>query len=1116
MTDKESKKNEFLEARSILLDEIKREFVGAETEDILIENPVRRYAAGMLFPDGYEKRSSTAVEKDMDPDKDRDEIGAENEEEDDINEQLGAPLSGSFFPSAMGISFYCKGRNPALKARVSWATFRELDPGENFVELESIPEQIAASEVFQKNFVFQDGKLGVTEDFDKSSIKELGIEDNELKDAFYRLNSQTEEGWKRINQTVEVEIGNNASLHKLDEGLELHIQRRRSSDGETTLFTIAANNTKEAKAGKSGMGEESVFFDFSISVLSNSDKKDIFSEYDIRPSRTMDDEEKSLALLYRKKKTYAVGHGCAANWKKDSTGAAIEVHSETIPYFEVAQADFEVEGIEDRMLQMASLSGEDGTTDKEIFSLVTAFAKLYQDWIKKLEARKDFPAELKESAAKHIRLCQEASSRMLAGIEALQKDPLAIRAFKLANRAMMVQSFQSNMQKIKRTHGEKEITWPDYKDGSKKWRPFQLAFLLMSIRGIMDETSDDRQVVDLIWFPTGGGKTEAYLGLSAFTILFRRLKFGARGGGTSIIMRYTLRLLTAQQFQRACTLICALELMREKEGLGDEEISIGLWVGSESTANTVQEARERFREFLDSGYGNPSPILSCPWCGTRLSKEEEDGRRRYAQKDKRGRTNIYCFEEACPFHERLPILFVDEEIYDCPPTLLFGTVDKFAQMPREKGVSRIFATEPENPNRPPELIIQDELHLIAGALGTIVGLYETAIDYLCASKGTRAKIVASTATVRRAAEQCNNLFDREVRQFPPPGIDLEDSFFSKEAPLEKRPGRLYAGIMPSGKTQTTAAVRLSALLARAVAKLPVSDSVKDKYWTMVSYFNSIRELGGFISLSQDDIPMYANVLKQRYGGAMRHIRVQELTSRKKAEDIPYTLELLEAAYPNPKAIDILAATNMISVGVDIDRLGLMVVRGQPKLTSEYIQVSSRIGRKYPGLVAVLYNSARTRDRAHYERFITYHESFYRYVEPSSVTPFSAPARMRALKAVAITMARHGGAPELLGDKGAANFSNELEILGKIRAWVEKRVRDIDPKEADSTIQELESFYREWEDFARANEGKAVYKNAKAGSPLIGSPMQNGGGRWPLPTSMRNVDAECNINIIEDA
>jgi hypothetical protein len=347
------------------------------------------------------------------------------------------------------------------------------------------------------------------------------------------------------------------------------------------------------------------------------------------------------------------------------------------------------------------------------------------------------------------------------------------------------------------------------------WRPFQLAFILLNLRSLVEKGSPDREIVDLLFFPTGGGKTEAYLGLAAFAIAHRRLAAsGVLGAGVTVIMRYTLRLLTLDQLARAAGVVCALELMRtdpanvdanKRPLLGDWPIEIGLWVGSDASPNRLggrgdtgdDTAVTRVRRFKQKGGRAPAPIKACPWCGTPFSRQSfacvpND----VAPKN----LEIRCANPACDFtgDRPLPLLSVDEPIYRRLPAFLIATVDKFAGLPWvgaagaffahvdrfEPGVGFYGASEPSGGQPlfngwtldPPDLIIQDELHLISGPLGTVAGLYETAIDRLSTrmqgSRRVRPKIVASTATVRRAAGQIRALFDREhTAVFPPPGIN---------------------------------------------------------------------------------------------------------------------------------------------------------------------------------------------------------------------------------------------------------------------------------------------------------------------------------------------------------
>ena len=389
---------------------------------------------------------------------------------------------------------------------------------------------------------------------------------------------------------------------------------------------------------------------------------------------------------------------------------------------------------------------------------------------------------------------------------------------------------------------------------------------------------------------------------------------------------------------------------------------------------------------------------------------------------------------------------VDEEIYRHPPSMLIATVDKFAQMAWQGPVQTLFgqvtgycprhgfrspeledtnshqaagklppvATQPHALLRPPDLIIQDELHLISGPLGSLVGIYEGAVDELATwdvnGKRVRPKVIASTATVRRAQAQVSALFNRQVRVFPPPGLEAGANFFSRELPVsDQAPGRMYVGACAPGRRLKAALIRVYvAALAAGQTLYEKYGETTDPFMTAVGYFSSLRELGGMRRLVDDDVRSRLTQVDAR-GLKKRNLKlpmaVEELTSRKSATEIPEVLERMKCTFPPPgqrspkQPIDVLLATNMLSVGVDVGRLGLMIVAGQPKATSEYIQATSRVGRASPGLVITVANWARPRDLSHFESFCHYHATFYRQVEALSVTPYSIGAIDRALTGV---------------------------------------------------------------------------------------------------------------------
>ncbi len=626
---------------------------------------------------------------------------------------------------------------------------------------------------------------------------------------------------------------------------------------------------------------------------------------------------------------------------------------------------------------------------------------------------------------------------------------------------------------------------------NRRWHPFQLAFILLNLPSVTKLDHPDRSdkhdaLADLLWFPTGGGKTEAYLGLSAYTMGLRRLQGTIEGhsgeNGVAVLMRYTLRLLTIQQFQRATALLCACESIRreDEKTWGGTPFRIGLWVGRRTTPNTTAQAEEavKLAKGQNQGGGNvgtPYQLTYCPWCGSKIDKGKNLKVEAYNQGA--GRTFTFCGDRRgpnCLFTQKqapgegLPVVVVDEEIYRRLPTLLIATVDKFAQMPWNGAVQMLFGqvnghcnrhgfrspevedadshpktktglpparTQPHPPVRPPDLIIQDELHLISGPLGTLVGLYETAVDRLCTwevgGHKVRPKVIASTATIRKAGDQVHALFLRTVNVFPPQGLDIGDNFFSlQRPPSEEYPGRKYLGICAPGRRLKATLIRVyQAFLSAGQALYDKYGLAADPWMTLVGYFNSMRELGGMRRLVDDDVRTRLAKMERR-GLAKRWLDgdyLQELTSRIASSQIPEILDRLEVPF-NPaldakrkemakkrqfegiprKPLDVLLATNMISVGVDVKRLGLMVVAGQPKTTAEYIQATSRVGRMHPGLVCTVFNWARPRDLSHYESFEHYHATFYKHVEALSVTPFSPGALSRGLAALLVSCIRLRG------------------------------------------------------------------------------------------------------------
>jgi hypothetical protein len=840
----------------------------------------------------------------------------------------------------------------------------------------------------------------------------------------------------------------------------------------------------------------------------------VITRYPAQARAHSDEEAEELELQYRDVPVYAVGHGTAARW--DTTGERPGwVGTSFLPVHVVPDVAFDLPDVVDAV-RLNGLARID-VNPEPVFAALIRFVDRYSDWIGRTwdAAAETLDPRLHPAAERLRDRATGARDRMLAGLDFLREDQDALKAFTLANRVMAMQMAHSSANLGGSPHAPSEAPDPkvDYDSLDPKWRPFQLGFLLMTVKGVVQEC-EDRDLVDLIWFPTGGGKTEAYLGLAAFTILHRRLTRGDAGAGTTVITRYTLRLLTSQQFQRAATMIAACELVRRNADgrLGSRPVSIGLWVGGENSPNNFTDARRLLARARDGNAGDKGfQIEFCPWCGTRIVPTGPDDEQRWGISATNNSFRVRCVNDKCPFRTELPMSSVDEDLYQNPPTMLVGTVDKFARTVWNEDAGVFFGAG-DDPG--PSLIIQDEFHLISGPLGTIVGLYEAAFDVLMEHRGQRPKIVAATATIRRADEQTRGVFGRAVALFPPAGVDAADSYFVRTD--HERPGRAYAGVMPQGHTPLTALIHVAAAQLQAPLEIDLAPKVEDAYSTLVVYHNSLRELGKTINLASDDIPSRLKVIAQ----AEDHVRhldddnVVELTSNVASAQIPQRLERLKKPHDSPGGVAFLASTNMISVGVDVGRLGLMTVVGQPKTTAEYIQATSRVGRSAdrPGLVVTVYSPSKPRDRSHYESFTPYHATLYRSVEPSSVTPFSVPARLRALHADLVVLVRH--ALGLSGDQEAASFEPDDErFVALVRAFLD-RVERADATERERVETHLDDLIETWAKRTVDAEPSGGLRYSKGGRerPRLLKRFTDRGDGWATLDSMRSVDVEVQVQV----
>jgi Helicase conserved C-terminal domain len=940
-----------------------------------------------------------------------------------------------------------------------------------------------------------------------------------------------------------------------------------------------------------------------------------------------DDERRRLDLQYRHRLEFAIGRTCSVAWTKeaDESRRATTVETTWLPTADVPQTIPGSAG--------AGITSMDALSDIASEDVEQAFAPLvdgYGNWLAEQQAiAKNLPDHLQEVAAEAIAEAGVVADRLRDGVSLLESSGQAMQAFRFMNRAMRDQRHHSQIAAKRAANNGLSIedatdAVESLGDQAASWYPFQLAFILLQLPGLTDPghalRSGGAPNVELLFFPTGGGKTEAYLGLAAYTFAIRRLQgiidtdAGSLDGGdgVAVLMRYTLRLLTSQQFQRAAALVCAAELIRQEDPAtwGERPFTIGLWVGSAVSPKRFKEAEAQVKAVRadDSQRAHGLTVLQlqrCPWCGTKI-----DPKRDVKVAGVIERIEVHCGDRhgRCPFSEdgvadgALPILTVDDEIYRNPPTFLMATVDKFARLAREGEAASLFGYVSEwcsrhgyrHPDtrgackgashnekteggrtypqvtiqkahrlRPPDLIIQDELHLITGALGTAVGVFENAIDLLSsysqAGQIIRPLIVASTATVRNAEGQVRALYGRGVDMFPPQVLDVRYTYFSEEKSVsDENPGRKYLGVCAHGIRLTLAEIRLSEVLLLAGQKL-LDDhgDAADPYLTTVGYFSSTRELAGMRRYLDDDVTTRVTGNTEpfpRRTNDWERLEIGELTARISSEDISKTLDKLslpftterwstrgrddfrkrnmalrEAGKPTEpwgtKPYDVVLATSMLQVGVDVPRLGLMLVVGQPKNTAEYIQASSRVGRNAskPGLVVSLANWARPRDMAHFEQFRHYHETFYAQVEALSVTPYSDTAMERCLTGVLVSVARVtqavSGAASLSPEVGAGKILSQLsaveQLVEQLVARAEPAVDNVESA-AHMRLKLLQRMDR-WHEKASQTQGALVYERKPPNQvmwPLLISPE----GQVPKPAdrvfvvanSMREVQPEINL------
>ena len=1136
-----------------------------------------------------------------------------------------------------------------------------------------------------------------------------------------------------VRLPLDDERAEHQELHEID----IHVRTRRIAKGVVNVTVFVLNQLNLSPDIK--YSDRYRFFLFQPQI------RVVCQDCHLRPfadREPIDDDERKLDLLYRDQAMYARGHLCSAIWKEIDPArpfdgerayeipfswpdglflkpelrehfALPDARTEFIPVFPVESPNYTWASTSATQPVLAARQLAELWKPDELFAALTPLVEGYSDWIE--SQLKTAPNETgPEQQDTLLDQCDRVRKSIRHGIDLLtdvsgKHDHIRL-AFCFANMAM---DLLARWRQRHLTDAE-----------GLSWYPFQLAFFLMAIPSVASPEDPDREICDLLYVPTGAGKTEAYLAIIAFIIALRRLdaKEGRRsnssGGGVAAIMRYTLRLLTIQQFRRAAGLITACEVLRvmpANDGLrgwrpiksplrepmlwGTTRFSIGLWVGGGVTPNALRVSSSYGTlpkgaiDIINDGRtdmdGEPAQLLQCPACGAWLSIPEitglpagehrlhvivehgppPDRQRRVEESmlrtlrsvktcrvtsvrwtpwnesagalsltvtsttgldkqaieqlfqqvqqalqravnnrlarfwnpaplkpgyfishgDLKGKgtglsadpyaIEILCPNPDCPLNHSsiewmegvpptqadgsllasrsedrardgltpcvLPELLrkesnptvgrtvpisaytVDAQIYHHPPSLLIATVDKFARLAFEPRAAAIFGNvdhyhrlvgyyregaSPKDPFSngeehpkggaasrctvkpfdPPDLIVQDELHLIEGPLGSMVGMYETVVDYLCSTQRP-VKYIASTATAREAPSQARALFNRGLRQFPPYGVTNGDRFFLRSQPdshpLRVRgPGRLYVGICTPASSMLTTIQHLwprilqrvydKAMQIQAVGEDPVTEI--DRYWTLVAYFNTIRELAEAVAVYRQEIPERLKDVAGEHPRSLDQENRRELSSRRDSVELPGYLDELNMCFDghldHSVTPDVLFTTSMFGTGIDIARMGMMFMISQPKTTSAYIQSTGRIGRSKGGLVITLYRSARPRDMSHYETFSGFHARMDRFVEPVTVAPFAPGTRERCLGPVIVTLLRNARSCELAWHRNNAALDiadindplshpdlSGLPELFRRRAASQPKERRSDP---DTVADDVRGVITHWHETAR--------------------------------------------------
>lgn len=1329
--------------REVLVSDLVENLLGPRggAEEVLDGTPLAEYVTGILSPpdikkaeadDASARAESLSEMVASSPQRPSEKYYAESEEDDDtddeisVSPQLSPVLDPKQTPPSMGITFAVSSEGrPTVDICVTWGRYAA---------------SAESSELWKRM-----PRYFVTKFLGKDRVMFIGPDGKEAEDV-------------------------------KDAETSLHIMTRKG-DSRTLVVSVYVVNRVDAPVDGRVTAAHCIFQP-QIRIVCGKGTR-LRAEYSAGTA-SGDDEENEV--LYRNKRSLARGHMTSAVWRgvdpEEEYSASVDfperatapgfawadggavpssvrrkfspcdARTEYIPMHNVPAPDFSWPSQNGPELDAIAYAEEFDPV--ALRRLLAPFDTEYGKWIARLRS-----ASIPNKAVKDrmIAAAEEVRTRIASGIDMLCDDEDARLSFCFASKAIDQQArWAAGGQDgdAKPATGGAAIasrsTAARGAGGGMRFRPFQIAFILMSAESALKPDSVHRKICDLLWVPTGGGKTEAYLFLVAMVAAYRRLRAAKitldsiPGDGVSTISRYTLRLLTIQQFRRTVSLFAAMEFLRV-DGLGEDrpvgwrpasvqskgdflwgtaQFSAGLWVGNTVTPKRLKSGGYKGRspgaiDFLTNpdlasthtDQGEPAQMLKCPACdsllavpdsgieheakihyvmyagpdectaaladnlsvddlrvsGIKVTSGAVDGTVTVSAKlesdstitrahlvrlydeierrlDKTGASRtlaaahparpgyflrtytkakggdepydfqIFCPNPECPLAGRrwasglptgsthggrpdqesaadtvcsarspdgnrftdvisafatgrhvadripIPAYTVDDQVHGQLPTMIVGTVDKFARIPFEPKSAALFGNveyhhctagylrtldddkriprgvgmeknyiklKPIAKPRHPDLIIQDEVHLVDGPLGSMFGMYETAVDALCSHNNLPVKYVASTATTRRSGDHVRALFDRDLSIFPPMGLDADDRFFVRDRPAhpldDRSPGRLYVGVCSPGRGPHTPLVRIWSRLAQS-AHEHRSDERIDPFWTLVGYFNTIRELAGTMALHMQDIPEWLRHLSESDPRPVTEEGSRDLSGRTPSHDLPAILDTLGRRHTGSRAgLDSLFTTSMFGTGVDVPRLGAMLVNGQPKTAAAYIQSTGRVGRETGGIVVTFYKATKPRDLNNYEFFVRQHSQLHRFVEPSTAFPFAKGSRDKAQGPVIVGLLRNmRRAPKEWAPKGGAmrmkDSCDSKEVKDAIRTVVGRsqgQPSSRRPREADVEVG-IVGTVEKWRDYARRHDELQYAEDWVATTPVVlGSPLHEHRRLdvvcRGVPNSLRDIEDE---------